>query len=254
MDQAAPLVDPHAAARMEDFVAPLPCPLPDDTEVWLFDLDNTLYPASSNLFPQIDRRMGQFIQALLSVSWEEARQLQKCYFREHGTTMRGLMLHHDVEPRDYLNFVHAVDLSAIAPSPALDAGLAALPGRKLIFTNASTAHADRVLARLGISRHFEAVFDIAAAGYRPKPMPETYDEIIARHGIDPGRTVFFEDSAHNLAPAAALGMTTVWVAGEGQSDGAAADAFVHHVTEDLAGWLGTISNAKTGTSAPDGPR
>ncbi|MGF1609955.1 MAG: pyrimidine 5'-nucleotidase [Kiloniellales bacterium] len=215
----------------------------DGDEVWIFDLDNTLYPASCGLFPQIDRRMGEFIEGFLSLGRDEARRLQKRYFQEHGTTLRGLMLNHALRAQDYLDFVHAVDLSAIAPSAALDAALESLPGRKLVFTNASTAHAERVLTRLGIARHFQAVFDIAAADYRPKPMAEPYHRLVARHAIEPQRAVFFEDSARNLEPAAALGMTTVLVAAADEPTGDAVADFVHHVTADLAGWLRSLVTA-----------
>ena len=214
----------------------------DAVEVWLFDLDNTLYPASSRLFDQIDRRMGRFIERLLSLEPEAARALQKRYFQDHGTTMRGLMEHHGVDPRDYLAFVHEIDLAPIAPDPALDRALDALPGRKLVFTNASARHAERVMARLGVARHFEAVFDIADAGYQPKPGRQAYDRLIERHGVDPRRAAFIEDSARNLAPAAELGMTTVWVetdsrwAGEGH-----AAEHVHHVTDDLGAWLTALT-------------
>jgi len=222
--------------------APGPALDPKDVEVWLFDLDNTLYPASCRLFDQIELRMGAFIAELLSLEWEAARSLQKRYFREHGTTMAGLIAHHGVDPQVYMDYVHAVDLSPIAPSPALDAALDALPGRKLIFTNASTRHAARVMERLGVTRHFEAVFDIVAADFKPKPAPESYDALLARHAVDPRRAVFFEDSARNLAPAAALGMTTVWVAGDHDwAREADQEDYVHHVAEDLADWLAALA-------------
>lgn len=215
---------------------------PSAVEAWLFDLDNTLYPADSSIFDQIDRRMGGYIQHLLALDAEAAKALQKRYFRDHGTTLRGLMDNHGADPVAYLDYVHRIDLSGLRPDPALDRGLAALPGRKLIFTNASQQHAERVLARLGIGRHFEAVFDIACADYRPKPAPEAYRQLIEAHRLAPERTVFVEDSARNLAPAAALGMTTVWVrsatrwAGDGQSA-----PYVDHVVEDLGAWLGGLA-------------
>lgn len=211
-------------------------------EVWLFDLDNTLYPASNNIFDQIDRRMGGYIQRLLGLDAEAAKALQKRYFQDHGTTLRGLMENHGADPVAYLDYVHRIDLSGLRPDTALDRGLAALPGRKLIFTNASQRHAERVLARLEIGHHFEAVFDIACADYRPKPAPEAYRRLIDAHRLAPRRTVFIEDSARNLAPAAALGMTTVWVksATRWAGDGAAA-GHVDHVVEDLGAWLGGLA-------------
>ncbi len=221
-----------------------PVPKTDEVEVWLFDLDNTLYPPSSRLFDQVDRRIKAFVQDFLSLDLEAAKRLQKQYFHEFGTTMRGLMTNHDLEPEGYLDYVHDIDLSPIAPAPALDAALDRLPGRKLIFTNASTPYAERVLDRLGLRRHFEAIFDIAAAGYEGKPYPSAYDKLIAQHGVTPERSVFIDDIARNLEPAAALGITTVWVAHDDHRarHGAEGD-HVHHVTEDLAAFLAAALEA-----------
>ncbi len=218
---------------------------PDRVETWIFDLDNTLYPASCNLFAQVDRRMCAFIQELLGLGEKEARRLQKRYFRDYGTTLRGLMEHQGVAPERFLDFVHHIDVSAVPAAPGLDAALGALAGRKLVFTNATVAYSGRVLERLGVGHHMEAIFDIEAAGYRPKPEPESYRRLIERHDIDPSRAVLVEDMARNLAPAAELGMTTVWVthASAWSSEGARADC-IDHVTDDLADWLGQL----TGTS------
>jgi putative hydrolase of the HAD superfamily len=206
---------------------------------WVFDLDNTLYPARCNLFAQVDRRIGLFIQDLLGLEPAAARELQKRYFREHGTTLRGLMTHHGVDPEAFLHFVHEIDMTPVPPSPALEAALADLPGRKFIFTNGSVAHAERVMARLGVGAHFEGVFDIVAAGYLPKPDPATYDSMVRRHAIDPARAAMIEDLPRNLRPAAALGMTTVLVlTGEEWAMSDAAGDHIHHVTDDLVGWLG----------------
>jgi putative hydrolase of the HAD superfamily len=205
---------------------------------WIFDLDNTLYPARCNLFAQVDRRIGQFIEGRLGLDPVTARQLQKRYFHEHGTTLAGLMAHHAVDPEGFLSFVHDIDVTPVPPSPALNEVLARLPGRKFIFTNGSTAHADRVMARLGVAHHFEGVFDIIAADYRPKPDPATYDSLIRRHGIDANRAAMIEDLPRNLRPAANLGMTTVLVlTGEEWAETDAAGDHIHHVTDDLVGWL-----------------
>ncbi|MCH8918990.1 MAG: pyrimidine 5'-nucleotidase [Proteobacteria bacterium] len=207
-------------------------------EHWVFDLDNTLYSAQCRIFHQIDRRMGEFIAGLLGLAYEDARRLQKKYFHTYGTTLRGLMNNHQVDPSAYLEFVHDIDLTAVAPDLALDAALARLPGIKVIFTNASRGHAEQVIRALGVARHFAAIFDIQDAGYLPKPEPETYDRFIARHRIAPQRSVLFEDSVANLKPAAALGMTTVLVTpGEEGVDNHGDADHVHFVTDDLAGWL-----------------
>jgi len=217
---------------------------PHEVDAWIFDLDNTLYPASCNLFAQVDARMSAFIQDLLSLEPEDARRVQKRYFRDHGTTLRGLMTHHRVDPEAFLAFVHDIDFSVVPAAPGLEAALARLAGRKLVFTNATVPYAEQVLARLGIAHHIEAIFDIVAADYRPKPEPDSYRQLIAAHGIDPSRAVLVEDIARNLGPAAALGMTTVWVpnAADWSRDGAE-DGHVHHVAEDLAAWLEALLGA-----------
>ena len=226
---------------METPVAPHQTPSPaalGDTEAWVFDLDNTLYPVSCNIFAQIDARMQGFISRFLGVGPDEARRVQKHYFREYGTTLSGLMKRHGLDPMEFLEHVHDVDLSPVEPSPALDAALERLPGRKIIFTNADTGHATRVMDRLGVAHHFDSVFDIVAADYVPKPQPGVYDSLVRRHGLDPATTVMFEDIARNLIPAAELGMTTVWVATPSALGREGADGdHVHHVADDLVSWL-----------------
>ena len=212
-----------------------------NAEAWVFDLDNTLYPASCNLFAQVDERMRAFISRILDLDPDAAYRLQKQYFRDYGTTLRGLMDRHDLDPTPYLEHVHAIDLSPVAPSPALDEALRRLPGRKIVFTNASADYAGRVLDRLGVSAHFEAVYDIVDADYRPKPVPRVYDDLVARHGLTPQRSVMVEDIARNLAPAAALGMTTVWVRTDSPWSAEGADGgYVDHVTDDLVTWLKAV--------------
>jgi putative hydrolase of the HAD superfamily len=212
-------------------------------ETWVFDLDNTLYPASSSLFPQIDVRMRRFIAERLHLSLDDAFALQKRYYREFGTTLRGLMLVHKIEPEAFLSFVHDIDCTVLEAAPRLDAALAALAGRKLIFTNGSERHAENVLARLGLTRHFEGIFDIRAARFIPKPQPECYQLMIERHGVDPRSALMVEDLHRNLRPAAAIGMTTLWVKEDGHPDTEVLGhdgsdlSHVHHVTEDLAAWL-----------------
>jgi putative hydrolase of the HAD superfamily len=220
------------ARRVADFAA---------IDTWVFDLDNTLYPASCNLFDQIHRRMGEFIAELLGVDLEEAKHLQKIYFREHGTTLRGLMTVHGIDPAAFLDHVHRIDLSPVPRDAALAAALAALPGRKLVFTNGTVRHAENILSHLGIAGHFAGIFDIAACGYVPKPDPAGYAELVRRHAIDPRRAVMIEDMAKNLAPAAALGMTTVWLRGtiDWAREGAEAD-YVHHVAEALTPFLAEL--------------
>jgi len=158
-----------------------------DPDVWLFDLDNTLYPAKCNLFAQIDVRIGRYISDWLKVDAEEARRVQKQYWRDHGTSMRGMMTLHGVDPVHYLNYVHDIDYSPIAANPALEKSLAALPGRKLIFTAGDVPHAEKVMERLGVAHHFEAIFDIVAGDYWPKPHQAIYDKLVVKHNVDPAR-------------------------------------------------------------------
>lgn len=212
-------------------------------EVWLFDLDNTLYSSASDVFPQIHRRMIEFIVETLGVDEDEARRLRGDYFRRYGTTMKGLMVERGIDPDAFLDFVHRIDLGGLPPSPRLDAALARLPGRKLVYTNASTRHAEAVLARLGIASHFEALFDIAAADYVPKPEIDAYRRLVARHGLDPNRAAMLDDIPHNLEPAAALGMTTVWIREPADArwrDHSDSRPYIHHVAADLASWLETV--------------
>jgi putative hydrolase of the HAD superfamily len=219
---------------------PVDAPLADlrRAETWIFDLDNTLYPASCDLFAQVDVRIRDYIANFLGVEPDEAYRVQKEFFHMHGTSMRGMMENHGMDPDPFLDYVHDIDVTPVPPSPHLDAALAALPGRKIVFTNGSVAHADRVTKRLGIDHHFEVVFDIVASGYTPKPAPHVYDRLIDEHAIDPAKTVMVEDIARNLAPAAALGMTTVWIRTNSTwgAEGAAV-GYVHHVIDDLASWL-----------------
>ncbi len=147
-------------------------------DTWVFDLDNTLYPHHVNLWHQVDARIGEFVSAWLKVPAEEARRIQKDYYRRYGTTMRGMMTEHGVHADDFLAYVHQIDHSPLQPNPAMGAAIAKLPGRKLILTNGSTDHADKVLQRLGLATHFEAVFDIIAAELEPKPAPQTYQKFL----------------------------------------------------------------------------
>ena len=224
----------------------------DHIDTWVFDLDNTLYPASCRLFDQVDRNMGAFICEFLKLDPVEARALQKRYLKEFGTTLRGLMVNHDCPPERFLEAAHAIDYSAVQHDPRLDGALEALPGRKLIFTNGSVSHAERVLDRLGVGRHFSGVFDIVAAGYLPKPERAAYEGLLRAHALDPRRAALIEDLPRNLVPAAALGMTTVLVKTDSEwAEEAAEGDHIHHVTEDLPGWLAEAARTLSSARAAD---
>jgi putative hydrolase of the HAD superfamily len=203
-------------------------------DTWLFDLDNTLYPLDSGLAGLMEPRITQFVMELTGLPRDEAHALQKKYLVEHGLTLRGLMLHHDVDPDAYHARFHDVPLEGLIPDHALYAALARLPGRRLIFTNADDIHAARVLDHLGIADLFEDVFHIGSAAFEAKPSPLAFERIVQAHAIEPGQTAFFEDAERNLAPAAELGMTTVLVGPQAIQSKA---QFVHHRTEHLVPFL-----------------
>jgi len=221
---------------------------------WVFDLDNTLYPASCRLFDQIDVKMGNFVSKLLNVDYPEAKRRQKEMFYKYGTTLRGLMTEHGITPDDFLDYVHDIDHSPVPPNKALDEALHALPGRKLIFTNGTVAHAEKVLARIGITHHFGDIFDIVHSDFIPKPEMEPYRKFVAETGINPETSAMFEDIARNLEAPHALGMVTVLVVSPENKDaehlnrqtGGTAQEHIHYVTDDLASFLaGLTKDLKT---------
>jgi putative hydrolase of the HAD superfamily len=203
-------------------------------DTWVFDLDNTLYPPECEFMALIDARMTLFVMRETGLPHDSARALQRRYLDEHGTTLAGLVAHHGIDPHAFLDEVHDVSLDRLTPDAELAAGLARLPGRRLVFTNGSAGHAERVLARLGVRDLFEAVFHLEAADFVPKPRPGAYRALIETHAVTPRSAVFFEDSERNLAPAADLGMTTVLV---GPHAAASTAAFVHFRTQRLASFL-----------------
>jgi len=221
----------------------------DHIDTWVFDLDNTLYPHHVNLWQQVDARIGEFVSAWLKVSREEARRIQKDYYRRFGTTMRGMMTLHGVRADDYLAYVHKIDHSPLEPNPAMGAAIAGLPGRKLILTNGSVEHVAKVLERLGLTSHFDAVFDIIAAELEPKPAPRTYRKFLDLHHVDPAKSAMFEDLARNLVVPHELGMTTVLVVPDGSKEVVREDwelegreaSHVDHVTDNLAGFLQALA-------------
>ena len=213
-------------------------------ETWLFDLDNTLYPLDSGLGADVSERITGYVQRLTGLPRDEAHALQKRYLDEHGLTLRGLMLNHDVDPDDYHAMFADLSLEALAHDPApLASAIARLPGRRLIFTNADAGHARRVMDHLGLAGLFAEVFHIESAGFIPKPDPQSFERLIAVHAVDPRTTAFFEDRALNLAPAAALGMTTVLVGPDAEAN---IDPFVHHRAARLAPFLAAARVKETG--------
>jgi putative hydrolase of the HAD superfamily len=210
---------------------------------WIFDLDNTLYPARANLFARIDARMTAYVARRLQLPADEALRVQKDYFHRHGTTLTGLMADHGVDPHEFLADVHDVEMDVLEHDAPLAAAIARLPGRKLVFTNGDKPYALKVLDRLGLGESFEAVHDIHAMNLQPKPQPSAYAGLCAAFGLDPTTCLFVEDMARNLAPAKAIGMTTVWV-DNGSEQGPEPDRdFIDFTVHDLAAWLHQIMEA-----------
>ncbi|MDO1580846.1 pyrimidine 5'-nucleotidase [Rhizobium oryzicola] len=212
---------------------------------WVFDLDNTLYPHHVNLFAQIDKNMTAFVADLLQMEPDEARALQKRYYHEHGTTLRGLMVHNGVDPNAFLEKAHAIDYAALLPHPELGDAIKALPGRKFILTNGTVAHAEKAARALGILDHFEDIFDIVAADYLPKPAGETYDKFVSLKGINTAHAAMFEDLPRNLVAPKALGMKTVLIVPRNLGDvvierwekATDEDAHIDYITDDLTAFL-----------------
>jgi putative hydrolase of the HAD superfamily len=213
-------------------------PALDHIDTWIFDLDLTLYAPEHDIMEQVRNRIAKYVETYFKISAEEAHQIRHDYWRKYGTTLGGLMAEHAVEPAAYLDFVHDVDLGLLQPCARLREGIAALPGRKLIFTNADAPYAARILAARGLTGVFEGMFDIHQMQHRPKPARESYDALCSTFAINPARALFVEDSAHNLEPAKAMGMTTVWINHAGDAEAARAKPdYVDHEITDVADWL-----------------
>ena len=206
----------------------------DHVEHWVFDMDDTLYPPECGLMGRVQDRINAFFVRTVGLEADEARLLQRQYLRDHGTSLSGLMLNHDVDPHAFLDEVHRVELDCLTPDPVLREGLSRLPGRRLVFTNGAAAHAERVLTALQIADLFDDVFHIEASDLIPKPDPRAFQAMITRHGVDPRRAAFFEDTEKNLKPAADMGMATVLV---GAHAPASTAAFVDHRAESLPPFL-----------------
>ena len=203
-------------------------------DTWLFDLDNTLYPLETGLGIDIAERITDYMQRLTGLPRDEAHALQKRYLADHGLTLRGLILHHDVDPDEFHAMFADLSLAALSRDAALISAIERLPGRRLVFTNADAGHTARVLARLGLEGLFQGVFHIESAGFTPKPDRVAFERVIATHLVAPVATAFFEDSVSNLKTAAELGMTTVLV---GLNAEANTDTFIRFRAPRLAAFL-----------------
>ncbi|MEY8800862.1 pyrimidine 5'-nucleotidase [Leisingera sp. XS_AS12] len=202
---------------------------------WVFDLDNTLYPPSARLFDQIEVKMTAYVQEALGLSQPEADRLRGDYWRDHGTTLAGLMREHDLDPVPYLEAVHDISLDHLEPDPSLAAHIRDLPGRKYVYTNGSAPYAERVLAARGLSGLFDGIYGVEHADYQPKPDRRAFDKVFALARIDPSKAAMFEDDPRNLSAPHAMGMRTVYVAPEPL----VAD-HIHHHADDLTAFLARL--------------
>ena len=211
-------------------------------DTWIFDLDLTLYPPEADIMSQVRDRIALFVEGYFKVGSDEAHGIRHRYWKQYGTTLGGLMAEHGVDPGGYLDFVHGVDLGKLTRCDTLRGYISALPGRKLIFTNADLPYALRVLAARGLEDVFEDIFDIHRMAHRPKPDPVSYLAFCDELEVTPQNALFVEDSAHNLVPAKALGMTTIWVKHAGEADSAGHENHIDYEIDDVTAWLSSIHN------------
>ena len=204
-------------------------------DTWVFDLDNTLYPPSADLFGQMDARFSAYVARLTGLNRDRALKLCADYWAEYGSTLTGLMAHHDVDPHHFLADVHNIDISHLEPDEALATAIKSLPGRRIVFTNGAQHHAKRVLAARGLTRYFDAAYGVEHADFKPKPTKDAFSLVFAKDGVRPTKAAMFEDEARNLAVPHAMGMRTVHVhekAGDGD--------YIHHHTDHLANFLARL--------------
>lgn len=216
---------------------------------WIFDLDDTLYPSSEEIFCQMATRIKAFIVKSLNVGEDEAYEIQKEYYKRYGATVRGLMLEHGVAPESFTDYVHELDLSCLRKNPPLRSCLEELPGKRFIFTNGAYRHAERVTERLGIRDCFSGIFSIREAGYLPKPAEKTYRNMLKQFGVNPATAIMFDDSQTNLRTAHEVGMKTVWISTNERDNryNKISDRpdFCDYQTDDLVGFLTGLLMDKT---------
>jgi putative hydrolase of the HAD superfamily len=254
-----------ASERPDSILTPLeshatslpPTAVPSCVDTWVFDLDNTLYPATSDLWPKIDQRITLYIGAIFGLDGMSSHALQKYYYERYGTTLRGLMEELGIGAQDFLDFTHDIDRSSLLPDPVLASAITALPGRKLILTNGSREHALATADALGLGSLFDDIFDIADADFLPKLAPETYARFFERHEIDPSRAMIFDDLARNLIIPHEKGMTTVLVVPKPdqkihreafETDHASAAPYIDYVTSDLSAFLTGLAPSGLGSN------
>jgi len=209
---------------------------------WIFDLDNTLYSGEKKVFEQVDKKMSKYISNKLNVDLEEARKIQKNYFHEYNTTLNGMIKNHKIDPNEFLDFVHNINIDFLEEDPKLAEEIKKLDGIKIIFTNGSRKHALNVTEKLGINQLFDDIFDIVDCNFIPKPLMDPYKKLVEKHKIDPKLCVFVEDIARNLKPAYEMGMKTVWIENDEPWASKFSDSkFVNYRTNNLSEFLKRIN-------------
>jgi len=212
---------------------------------WIFDLDNTLYSGQTKVFDQVDKKMSSFISKKLKINIDEAKKIQKDYFRKYNTTLSGMIKHHNIDANEFLEFVHDINLDFLGKNEKLEQEIAKISGKKIIFTNGSKAHAENVTKRIGIKKLFDGVFDIVEANFVPKPAIEAYKKLIEKYKIEPQYCIFIEDIARNLKPAHDLGMKTVWIKNnEPWAAEFSNESFINYRTENLTEFLKEINELR----------
>ena len=212
---------------------------------WIFDLDNTLYSGKTKVFEQVDKKMSKYISNKLNISVEEAKKIQKNYFYEYNTTLNGMIKNHKINPDEFLDFVHDINIDFLQKDPALGKEIEKLDGKKIIFTNGSKKHAINVTKQIGIDQLFDGIFDIVDAEFIPKPSMEPYKKLVKKHKIDPKLCVLVEDIARNLKPAYEMGMKTVWIENDEPWASKFSDSnFVNYKTNNLSEFLKKINLLK----------
>jgi len=209
---------------------------------WIFDLDNTLYSGDTKVFDQVDKKMSKYISDKLNVSIQEAKKIQKNYFYEYNTTLNGMIKNHKIDPDEFLEFVHDINIDFLQKDPGLAKEIEKLEGKKIIFTNGSRKHAINITKRIGIDQYFDDIFDIVNANFIPKPAMEPYKKLVEKHKIDPKLCVLVEDIARNLKPAYEMGMKTVWIENNEPWASKFSDSnFVNYRTNNLSDFLQKIN-------------
>ena len=212
---------------------------------WIFDLDNTLYSGDTKVFDQVDKKMSKYISGKLNVSIEEAKKIQKNYFYEYNTTLNGMIKNHKIDPDEFLEFVHDIDIDFLQKDPNLAKEIEKLEGKKIIFTNGSRKHAINITKRIGIDQYFDDIFDIVNANFIPKPAVEPYKKLVEKHKIDPKLCVLVEDIARNLKPAYEMGMKTIWIENNEPWAKKFSDSdFINYKTNNLSEFLKKINLVK----------